>query len=131
MGTKSIILIIREIVIMNTIFALVNEEIDNNVSEGRAGVYLLLCFDPKQNSWLVRYVGRSDTDLNARLKQHCSKKYDAFCFEYATTPLEAYYGECRYYHRYGGDRNLLDNEYHPDAPKGLAEKVVCPYCIEQ
>lgn len=116
---------------MANIFSLTLEEVDKQVTANKAGVYLLLRIDKKNKKYLVRYVGRSDSDLKVRLKQHCSEGYDAFWFEYVKSPLEAYLEECRLYHHYKGDIGLLDNEYHPDAPKGLAEKVVCPYCIEQ
>lgn len=112
---------------METIFTLTSEEVDKQVTPNKAGVYQLLTFNTFLELYVVKYVGRSDTDLNARLKQHCSKGYDAFCFEYADTPLDAYQGECTYYHHYNGDIGLLDNKSHPDLPDGVSG-VVCPIC---
>lgn len=111
-------------------YNLTEEEVDRHVVYGLAGVYLLLKFNTELGRYDVQYVGRSDSNLNVRLKQHCSEEYGAFRFEYAFSAEEAYRKECSYYHFFGGNQ-VLDNEYHPDAPKGLAEKVFCPYCIGQ
>ena len=83
---------------MENTFPLTLEEVDKQVTANKIGVYLLLFLlnsDKQHKKYLVRYVGRSDSDLNARLKQHCSEGYDAFWFEYVKSPLEAYLEECR------------------------------------
>lgn len=108
-------------------YNLTEEEVDRHVVYGLAGVYLLLKFNTELGRYDVQYVGRSDSNLNVRLKQHCSEGYDAFRFEYAFSSEAAYQGECTYYHHYNGDIGLLDNKSHPDLPDGVSG-VVCPIC---
>ena len=73
----------------------------------------------------VKYVGRSDTDLNRRLKEHLEDPYDAFMFNIQNTPEEAYIEECWNWHGCDGEE-WLDNKIHPDRPEGCTE--ICPVC---
>ena len=74
----------------------------------------------------VKYVGRSDTDLNRRLKEHLDDPYDAFMFSTQNTPEEAYIEECWNWHWCDGPQGRLDNEILPDRPEGCEEH--CPVC---
>ena len=62
----------------------------------------------------AHYVGRSDVDIGARLKQHAqsSQVYQYFWFEYVTSPHQAYQLECQLYHHF----NPPDNVIHPAVP---------------
>ena len=91
----------------------ISEKIRNNV----IGTYILSSGDN-----VAHYVGRSDTNLNVRLKQHLNdpQNYTQFWFEITASSLEAYSLECKWYHKY----NPKDNNYHPAVPPGAAWK--CP-----
>lgn len=88
-------------------------QIDSNVL-AEAGTYVLV----NVNNNAI-YVGRSDTNLNNRLKDHlpqnedniCIKRceVDAFYFEIMQSLKEAYNLECEWYHKY----NPTCNNAHP------------------
>lgn len=78
-----------------------------------------------ENTFIVQYVGRSDSDVATRLTNHVREKYKCFKFSYATSPKAAFEKECRNYHDFGESRSL-DNDYHPDRPAGASWK--CPCC---
>lgn len=100
-------------------------EIDRAVYSGTPGAYSLGDFDG--GSFFPRYMGRSDEDLSARLKQWADiGSYAYFKFCCFRTVLEAYNKECRLYHDWGGDRGKLDNDVHPAKPPSKAWS--CPVC---
>jgi len=76
------------------------------------------------HSFIVKYIGRSDTDLNISLKSWINS-YAYFKWSYASSELEAYEKECANFHDFGGSE-MLDNHDHPSKPKG--SKWVCPVC---
>jgi hypothetical protein len=78
-----------------------------------------------EDTFIVEYVGRSDTDVAARLKQHVGEKYARFKYSYATSAKAAFEKECRNYHDFGG-KDKLDNSIHPDRPANSGWK--CPCC---
>ncbi|MEI6746346.1 MAG: hypothetical protein WCL34_10315 [Methylococcaceae bacterium] len=107
---------------MNGSFVLSNTEIDNQVTKISAGNYAL--GKTENGIFNVRYVGRSDSDLNARLKQHVGK-HPKFKYSYASSPKAAFEQECRNFHDFGGVEKL-ENKIHPDRPEGCAWE--CPVC---
>lgn len=102
-------------------YALTNSNIDDKVTKKSPGVYELF----KSYDGPVRYVGRSDDDLNARLKQWVGKGYSYFKFEYCSSSKAAFEKECQLYHHHGGSEKL-DNKIHPQRPAGSNWK--CPVC---
>ena len=94
-------------------------DIDTYVTPDSIGSYIL-----SRGSNAAHYVGRSDTDLNSRLKSHRGTGYVSFWFELASSPLEAFYSECDLYHKY----NPQDNEMHPTAPPMASWKCPVPGC---
>jgi hypothetical protein len=104
-------------------YSLTEDEIDKRIRSGVSGNYAYGHQD-KKGTFIVQYVGRSDTDLNSRIK-HGIGKYNMFKFSYASSAKEAFERECKNYHDFGGDR-LLDNEMHPDRPKNTDYE--CPIC---
>lgn len=96
--------------------------IDKNVTRTEPGNYALGYLDEKV--FRVKYVGRSDDDLNDRLKDHVGN-YKHFKYSYATSPKAAFEKECRNFHDFG-EVKKLDNDIHPDRPDGAAWK--CPVC---
>lgn len=106
-------------------FGLTIAEIDSVVTN-TAGTYILV----NSNNNAV-YVGRSDTDLNKRLKEHlpenekelCIKRSDVtyFYFENANDPQGAYLLECEWYHNYRPTCNIAH-------PAKISAVWICPIC---
>ncbi|MFQ5910859.1 MAG: hypothetical protein ACE5IJ_09105 [Thermoplasmata archaeon] len=73
----------------------------------------------------VRYVGRSDSDVRARLLQHVREgDYNYFWVVHESDPVAAFLRECRLWHRH---RGTIDNDkVHPARPAGCREG--CPTC---
>lgn len=107
---------------MNGPYELTKDEIDKKVTRKSAGNYALGYVN--DNTFYVKYVGRSDDDLNDRLKDWVDK-YKKFKYSYATSPKAAFEKECHNYHDFG-ESEKLDNEIHPDRPDGSSWE--CPYC---
>ena len=101
-------------------FALTDSEVDRQVTHTSAGAYALNRSGPT-GTFYVHYVGRSDVNVNARLKAHVDK-YVRFMFEYCSSPKAAFEEECRLYH----DFTPTDNLAHPARPAGSGWK--CPKC---
>ena len=103
------------------------EEMKNHVEEEKIGNYAL-GYKNNKGTFVVKYVGRSDTDLQRRLVEHISdgEKYQYFKFSYADDAVEAFEKECRNYHDFGESRKL-NNKRHPDRPDGQTN-LTCPYC---
>lgn len=99
-----------------------SSEIDRVVTRTSPGNYGL---GYSNDTFIVKYVGRSDTDLNKELKARLTSKYKHFKDSYATSPKAAFEKECHNYHDFGG-KEKLDNEMHPSRPAGMGWK--CPVC---
>ena len=97
-------------------------EIGRQITQTQAGNYALGKMDGA--TFIVQYVGRSDSDVANRLKQHVGK-YSKFKFSYATSPKAAFEKECRNFHDFGGVESL-GNKIHPDRPANSGWK--CPVC---
>lgn len=97
---------------LGTSYPLRDEEIDNRVEKDRIGVYVLGY--AKEGSFYPQYVGRSDTCLKTRVKQHAAKaKYKRFKFRYYSTIRGAFEKECTVWHDFD---YLQRNQQHPDRP---------------
>ena len=98
------------------------EEVNQRVTRTSPGYYKLYAIHPRDGG-IVRYVGRSDSDVRMRLLQHADEgRYRWFEFDYATSPKDAFEHECRLWHRH----QPPDNNLHPDRPTGTNWK--CPVC---
>lgn len=109
---------------MQGFYVLTTEKITEVVTKISPGNYALGYIND-EGKFVVQYVGRSDSDVAARLKQHVGEKYKRFKFSYATSPKAAFEKECINYHDFG-ESQLLDNDIHPDRPAGTGWK--CPRC---
>lgn len=105
---------------MNGPYDLTAAEIDRVITRTSPGNYALGRVDDKK-TFLVSYVGRSDTDVNGRLHDHAGN-YDKFKYSYASSAKAAFERECENYH----DFDPPDNKSHPDRPNGSNWK--CPRC---
>lgn len=100
-----------------------SSEIDRVVTRTSPGNYGL---GYSNDTFIVLYVGRSDSDVNQELKARLgSSRYKEFKYSYATSPKAAFEKECRNYHDFGGSEKL-DNEIHPSRPAGTNWE--CPIC---
>ena len=108
---------------MNGPYELTTEKIDEVITRTSAGNYALGYVEDKK--FKVRYVGRADSDLNDRLKDHIDEGYESFKYSYATSPKAAFEKECENYHDFGENKSL-DNKIHPDRPDDSSWK--CPKC---
>lgn len=101
-------------------YPLTANKIDEVVTKISSGVYALGTLEG--STFYVEYVGRSDTDLNDRLKDHADAgKYSHFKYDYFTVK-EAFEKECSLYH----DFEPSGNKNHPDRPNG--KNYRCPVC---
>lgn len=103
-------------------FNLTKEEIDRRVIEGSRGNYAIGYF--WKGAFYVKYIGRSDKDLNRELKGWAGQ-YSKFKFSYADSPKTAFDKECFNYHDFGETKKLI-NEDHPKRPEGTGWQ--CPVC---
>ena len=105
-----------------------HERINDYVINNHLGNYVLGYV--KNGNFKIKYVGRSDTDINRRLHEELKKygRLPFFKFSYAKTKKEAYLKECKNYHDFGGLEGKLINEYHPDLPDNCDDELGCPYC---
>lgn len=109
---------------MQGAYDLSNAKIDELITRISEGNYALGIINEKTNKFIVKYVGRSETDLNARLKQHVGK-HPKFKFSYASSPKEAFEKVCKNFHDFGGIKKL-GNNIHPTRPLNTDWK--CPCC---
>ncbi len=100
-------------------YPLTESGIDTNVSRTSAGAYAL--GRTKDEKFLISYVGRSDDDVNARLKKHVGD-YAKFKYGYFSSPKAAFEKECNLYH----DFEPPDNKIHPARPDNT--NWICPRC---
>ncbi len=80
--------------------------------------------DREVKTFIVKYVGRSDDDLNGRLRKWVDK-YKRFKYGYFDSPKAAFEKECKIYHDFG-EKDDLDNDIHPARPENANWK--CPGC---
>ena len=104
-------------------YSLTAEDIDNRIPVGSIGNYAY-GYKNDKGTFVVEYVGRSDTDLNDRAK-HGIGTYKLYKYSIARTVKEAYEKECQNFHDFGENKKL-DNDIHPDQPAG--KKYGCPIC---
>ena len=111
--------------------------IDINVNKVCGGNYALGTEDKITSNFHVTYVGRSDSDLNNKLKKKLSQtksivskfeqKNISFKYSYAFSPKEAFDKECYNYHSFVRSKKLTNN-IHPEKPKDVS--CMCPVCNE-
>ena len=121
---------IEKLTLPNGPIPLTIESIDQNVSPRQFGVYVLLQVEEARGDLVVARVGRSDSDLNGRLKAYLREpayqqdpRYDFvthFSFGSPVTLGSNFERECVLYH----DWKPPLNEHHPGCPRG--SNATCP-----
>lgn len=108
-------------------FALTDAEVNKIVPENVMGNYAFLQKKWLAGEYIVRYVGRSDSDLKKEIKQQMrtdrAKGCTHFKYSIAKSVKEAFEKECRNYHDFG-ECDCLNNDIHPAKPAGTRYK--CP-----
>ena len=101
--------------------------INRIVEANRIGNYALGYMEG--DTFIVEYVGRSNTGVAERLLDHFLKRedYQSFKYSYASSIKAAYEKECQNYHDFGGLQGKLKNKKHPDRPDGCDYKCPCCY----
>jgi hypothetical protein len=107
---------------LNGPYKLDNKTIDEKVTKKSAGAYALGSLGEKKG-FIPEYVGRSDDNINDRLKKWVDKGYTHFKFKYYGSPKAAFEKECNLYHDW---KKQLDNKQHPDRPDDANWQ--CPRC---
>ncbi len=103
-------------------YPLTSQKIDEVVRGIGAGAYALGYKSNDATVFYVQRIGRSDTDLNARLHDYVNGKYERFKYAFYDNAEQAFYKECRLFHDFSPE----DNPIHPDKPNGTNYK--CPVC---
>jgi len=98
--------------------------IDAAVTLTSPGAYALGKTDTN-GTFLISYIGRSDDDLNGRLKDH-EGSHPQFKAHYFPSAKAAFEKECQLYHMFGGPAGELQNKVHPARPQGISMR--CPIC---
>jgi hypothetical protein len=93
------------------------------LAETRPGAYALGRISKDGSTFLISYVGRSDTDVRKRLRDWVGA-YPHFKYEFFASPKDAFRKECNLFHDFG--ETTLDNPAHPARPSGTS--WTCPRC---
>ena len=104
---------------LSNVISLNATRIDQEVEQGRMGVYVLDA--TRDGGFTISYAGRSGSDLNKRLKDWIDQ-YKFFKFAYCTSAKDAFEAECELYHTH----QPVGNVNHPARPTGSTWK--CPRC---
>lgn len=112
-------------------FALTDNEVSKRVPENVMGNYAFLQKKWLTDEYLVRYVGRSDSDLKKEIKQQMktdrAKGCTHFKYSIAKSVKEAFEKECKNYHDFG-ESECLYNDIHPAKPSGTEYKCLVEGC---
>jgi len=104
-------------------FDLDEKTVDQEVGKISPGTFTLGY--KKDGTYYVKFVGRSDTDVRAQLKQYIGQ-YDRFKFGFFNSPQAAFVKECELYHGFGGSEGKIDNKKHPETLQEATRS--CPRC---
>lgn len=87
-------------------------DVNSKIKTKSPGAYIL-----SRNGTNAHFVGRSDSDiLNAiKSKAETDSSYTQFFYEVTPSDMEAYYLECKWYHKYLPP----DNNKHPSTPPNV------------
>ena len=105
-------------------YDLTPDNIERYVRPYAAGVFAV-GYTRESGAFVVRYIGRSDSDLRTELRAHSSDETARFKWVESASQMSAFDTQCELYHEFGGP-DSLENDEHPARPKG--SKWVCPVC---
>jgi hypothetical protein len=102
-------------------FALTPEDLTTRIPAKTKGAFVLITVH--EGDPYVRYVGRSDDDLEKELQKWVGR-YDQYAFSVADDDVVAFLQECDAFHDYGGLVDLA-NVLHPSPP---LKDLFCTTC---
>ncbi len=105
-------------------YYLTPQKVDETIPRIHPGNYAV-GYTKENGAFVVRYVGRSDSNLNQALKAQPADSSTKFKWCYAPSEKVAFDKECKTFHDFGGS-DQLENEEHPRAPAGTNWR--CPVC---
>ena len=105
-------------------YNLTPDNIDRFVRPNATGVFAV-GYTRESGAFVVRYIGRSDSDLKDALRAHTSDETARFKWMESSSQMSAFDTQCELYHEFGGP-DALENEEHPPRPNG--SRWVCPVC---
>lgn len=97
------------------------DEISTTIDWPSPGVFALGYVD-HDGAFRVSHVGRSDTDVRARLRDLIGSER-AFKYRLYASPRAAFEKECALFHEF----RPPCTRFHPDRPKGT--DWTCPHCV--
>jgi hypothetical protein len=98
--------------------------IDRFVRAYVPGVFAL-GYTRENGGFVVRYIGRADTDVGRELKAQPADETARFKWVEVSSQKAGFDTQCRLYHDFGGG-DALENEDHPAPPAGT--KWSCVVC---
>jgi hypothetical protein len=104
-------------------YNLTPDNIDHYVRPCAPGVFMV-GYTKENGAFVVRYVGRSDSDVRTELRRQPLDEMARFKWAETSSQMSAFDTQCELYHEFGADS--LDNDEHPPRPKGSG--WVCPIC---
>ena len=105
-------------------YDLTPDNIDRVVRPYATGVFAI-GYTRESGAFVVRYIGRSDTDLRSELRAQSPDETARFKLVESPSAMAAFDTQCELYHEFGG-ADSLENDEHPPRPRGT--KWVCPAC---
>ncbi len=105
-------------------YRLIPNHVDRLIPQVHPGNFAI-GYVKESGAFVVRLVGRADSDLNRTLKQVDSDGLTWFKWSYAPSEKVAFDKECRVYHDFG-ENSRLENDDHPEPPTDTNWK--CPIC---
>jgi hypothetical protein len=105
-------------------YDLTSRKIDEVVKPYVPGVFAT-GYTRESGAFVVRYIGRADTDVRSELKAQESDETARFKWVEVSSARHGFEAQCRLYHEFGGSR-ILENEDHPARPAGTNWR--CPMC---
>ncbi len=104
-------------------YRLDNATINANVAKASIGNYALGTRDSETGDFVVEFVGRAETGINAKLKSWVGETDSThFMFSYAVSLRVAFEKECKLYHALSPPQNHA----HPERRPGVT--WACPSC---
>jgi hypothetical protein len=105
-------------------YDLTPDNIDRYVRPYATGVFAV-GYTRESGAFVVRYIGRSDSDMRSELRAQPPDETARFKLMESASAHAAFDTQCQLYHEFGGP-DSLENDEHPMPPKGT--KWVCPAC---
>jgi len=100
------------------------DNVDRAITAIQPGLFAI-GYVKESGAFVVRYIGRSDTDVRGTIKEQEADATSWFKWTPVSSAKAGFDRECKLYHDFGEDA-VLENEGHPAPPRGTNWRcVVC------